>query len=337
MGKFEQAMLASRCFGNGTHPLELILAGGSPLMQPEAEMVSAVIPTRNRPKLVSRATSSALNQTWGNLEVIVVVDGPDEETSQVLGQIDDPRLRVITLEKSVGAHEARNIGVGEARGSWVAFLDDDDEWLPTKLQCQLEAGRASRWTHPLVSCGLIEKAPSGDIEWPRRQPRNSESVAEYLFLRKNSETSEIRLQTSTLMTTKKLLTRVPWRKVPNDEWDLLVRASVLEGVGLAFVPKPLSIWHSDAGAERLSLQGVTWRDDAKWFHSVRTLVGPRPYASFLLSNLSIWARGERDWLAFFGIPWEAVRHGHPTFFEILVHTGRWILPRTLRKLLKRFT
>ena len=95
MGKFEQAMLASRCFGNGIHPLELILAGGSPLMQPEAEMVSAVIPTRNRPNLVSRATSSALNQTWGNLEVIVVVDGPDEETSQVLGQIDDPRLRVL--------------------------------------------------------------------------------------------------------------------------------------------------------------------------------------------------------------------------------------------------
>ena len=44
--------------------------------------------------------------------------------------------------------------------------------------------------------------------------------------------------------------------------------------------------------------------------------------------------GPRDWPAFFGIPWEAVRHGHPTFSELLGHTGRWILPRTLRKLLK---
>jgi len=302
-------------------------------MQSEAE-VSAIIPTRNRAKLVPRATLSALNQTLRNLEVIVVVDGPDEETFQVLAQIDDPRLRVISLEKSVGAQEARNIGVSEARGSWVAFLDDDDEWLPTKLECQLEAGRASRWTHPLVSCGLIEKTASGDIEWPRRQPSSSESVAQYLFLRKNSERGEIRLQTSTLMTTKALLTRVPWRTVPHDEWDLLIRASVLEGVGLAFVPKPLAIWHSDAGDERLSRQGVTWRNNAKWFYSVRALVGPRPYASFLLSTLSTWARRERDWPAFFGIPWEAVRHGHPTFSELLGHTGRWILPRTLRKLLK---
>src|SRR5215470_19199766 len=306
-------------------------------MAPDAEMVSVVIPSRNRPGLVGRAVRSALSQTLCFIEVIVVIDGPDEQTGRALAQINDPRLRVVSLDASVGAQEARNTGVREATGRWVAFLDDDDEWLPNKLARQLEAAETSHWQHPLISCGLIAQGPEGRTAWPRREPRGSESVADYLFLRRGAEINEIRLQTSTLMTTKALLTRVPWRKVPNDEWDLLVRASVLEGVGLAFVPKPLSIWHSDAGDERLSRQGVTWRDDAKWFHSVRALVGPRPYASFLLSNLSIWARGERDWLAFFGIPWEAVRHGHPTFFEILVHTGRWILPRTLRKLLKRFT
>ena len=137
------------------------------------------------------------------------------------------------------------------------------------------------------------------------------------------------------MTTKALLTRVPWRKCPNDEWDLLLRASATAGVGLAFVPEPLAIWHSDGGVERLSHQGVTWRHNAEWFHSVRALVGPRPYASFLLSTLSIWARGERDWPAFFGIPLEAMRHGSPTVSDILIHTGRWMLPRRVRKLLKQ--
>jgi glycosyltransferase involved in cell wall biosynthesis len=303
---------------------------------PVVEMVSAVIPTRNRPKLISRAVLSALNQTLRTIEVIVVIDGPDENTALVLAQIDDPRLRVIHLEKSVGAQEARNIGVRESCGPWIAFLDDDDEWLPAKLERQLEAGRASRWRHPLVSCGLIAVSPDGDIEWPRRQPGNAESVAEYLFLRKNSEISEIRLQTSTLMTTKALLTRAPWRRVPNDEWDLLLRASAVEDVGLAFVPESLAIWHSDAGFERLSNQGLGWRHNAAWFHSVRALVGPRPYASFLLLNFSTWARGERDWSAFFRIPWEAVRHGRPTLCDILAHTGRWILPRPLRKLVKQF-
>jgi glycosyltransferase involved in cell wall biosynthesis len=304
-------------------------------MAPVAEMVSVVIPSRNRPTVVGRAVRSALNQTFQCIEVIVVIDGPDQKTVQALAQFNDPRLRVVSLEESVGAQGARNIGVWESHGPWVAFLDDDDEWLPTKLERQLEAARASRWAHPLVSCGLISRAPEGDIEWPRREPVNSESVADYLFLRKNSEMGEIRLQTSTLMTTKALLTRVPWRKVPNDEWDLLLRASIVEGVGLAFAPGALAIWHSDCGVERLSHKGMTWRHNAEWFYSVRALVGPRAYASFLLSTLSTWARHERDWPAFFGIPWEAVRHGRPTLSGILAHFGRWLLPRPLREFLNQ--
>lgn len=306
----------------------------SAAMEPVAEIVSVVIPSRNRPGFVGRAVRSALNQTFGCIDVIVVIDGPDEKTVQALAEIDDPRLRVVCLERSVGAQEARNVGVRESHGPWVAFLDDDDEWLPTKLERQIEAARVSRWRHPLVSCGLIARAPAGDTEWPGREPADLESVAEYLFLRKRSEMNDIRLQTSTLLTTKALLMRVPWRAVPNDEWDLLLRASNVEDVGLAFAPGPLAIWHSDCGAERLSHKGITWRRNGDWFHSVRAMVGPRAYASFLLSTLSTWARGERDWPAFFGIPWEAIRHGHPTVFDILAHTGRWLLPRSLREFLK---
>ena len=248
------------------------------------EMVSVVIPSRNRPELVGRAVRSALNQTLQRIEVIVVIDGPDQRTVQTLAQTDDPRLRVVSLEELVGAQEARNVGVRMARGPWVAFLDDDDEWLPTKLERQLEAARASRWPHPLVSCGLIAETPEGNFEWPRREPNNSELLAEYLFLRKDHERSEIWLQTSTLMTTKALLMRVPWRKCMHEEWDLLLRASAAEGTGLVFASGTLVIWHSDSGTDRLSQQVGTCRTHVEWFHSVRDLVGPRPYASFLLST-----------------------------------------------------
>jgi len=304
-------------------------------MAPGAEMVSVVIPSRNRPGLVGRAVRSALNQTLRFIEVIVVIDGPDEQTGRALAQINDPRLRVVSLDASVGAQEARNIGVREAKGRWVAFLDDDDEWLPSKLARQLEAAKTSHWQHPLISCGLIAQGPEGSIAWPRREPRSSESVADYLFLRSGAEIDEIRLQTSTLMTTKELLTRVPWRKVPNDEWDLLLRAATLEGVGLAFASGPLAIWHSDCGVERLSHQGATWRHNAAWFHSVRALVGPRAYASFLLSTMSTWARNEGDWAAFFGILWEAAGNGRPTPAGVCAHIARWLLPAPLRQLLKR--
>ena len=70
-------------------------------MNLEYPLVSAVIPTRNRPGLVVRATVSALEQTFRGLEVIVVVDGPDEATRQALAEIPDPRLRVIVRRELV--------------------------------------------------------------------------------------------------------------------------------------------------------------------------------------------------------------------------------------------
>ena len=108
-------------------------------------LVSAVIPTCNRPNLVVRAVKTALSQTYPNMEVIVVVDGPDDSTSQALGAIADPRIQIITLPQRLGGSGARNAGVQAAKGEWIAFLDDDDEWMPSKIECQLDIARRSRY------------------------------------------------------------------------------------------------------------------------------------------------------------------------------------------------
>jgi len=92
--------------------------------------VSVVIPTRLRPALVPRAVRSALAQALTDIEVVVVIDGPDPDTREVLAAIADPRLRIVELERSGGAPAARNVGVDHARAAWTALLDDDDEWLP---------------------------------------------------------------------------------------------------------------------------------------------------------------------------------------------------------------
>src|SRR5580698_546767 len=101
--------------------------------------VSAVIPTRNRPALVSRAVQSVLRQTHSDIEAVVVIDGPDPETAAALEAIGDPRVRVIALAENVGGSEARNVGAREARGEWIALLDDDDEWLPEKIEKQIQS------------------------------------------------------------------------------------------------------------------------------------------------------------------------------------------------------
>ena len=109
-------------------------------MNHQTPVVSAVIPTRNRPELVSRAVRSVLSQTVGDIECIVVIDGPDMATDQALREIADSAVA------SDGASGKRRRMRGQesrrprcARAEWVALLDDDDEWLPYRLEKQLAA------------------------------------------------------------------------------------------------------------------------------------------------------------------------------------------------------
>lgn len=98
--------------------------------------VSVIIPTYNCIAYLPKAINSVLDQTCGDYEVIVINDNSTDETSTYLNQITDTRLKVLTT-KGVGASEARNIGIREANGEFVAFLDADDFWHPEKLEKQL--------------------------------------------------------------------------------------------------------------------------------------------------------------------------------------------------------
>jgi glycosyltransferase involved in cell wall biosynthesis len=102
--------------------------------------VSVVIATRDRwPLLAANALPGALGQDGVAIEVLVVDDGSADETPLRLGALDDPRLRVVRNDTSLGLPAARNAGIAAARGEWLAFLDDDDHWAPTKLHAQLAA------------------------------------------------------------------------------------------------------------------------------------------------------------------------------------------------------
>jgi glycosyltransferase involved in cell wall biosynthesis len=95
--------------------------------------VSVVIPTRNRWKtLKRRALRAALIQQQVRMEVIVVDDGSEMPIPDIPA-LDDPRVRLIRLPRHAGVGPARNAGIGQARSDWIAFLDDDDMWAPTKL------------------------------------------------------------------------------------------------------------------------------------------------------------------------------------------------------------
>jgi glycosyltransferase involved in cell wall biosynthesis len=100
--------------------------------------VSVVIPTYNRATTVPRAIESVLAQTVTDLEVIVVDDGSSDDTGKVLGQRFGDRIRYYP-QVNQGASVARNRGVEQARGEWIAFLDSDDLWEKEKLEWQFKA------------------------------------------------------------------------------------------------------------------------------------------------------------------------------------------------------
>lgn len=100
--------------------------------------VSVVIPTYNRANKVGKTIESALAQTVADLEVIVIDDGSSDDTGLVLREAFGDRIRYFA-QPNQGASVARNRGIEQARGEWIAFLDSDDLWEKDKLEWQLKA------------------------------------------------------------------------------------------------------------------------------------------------------------------------------------------------------
>ena len=98
--------------------------------------ISVIIPTHNRAKSLERAIKSVLEQTYKNLEVIVIDDGSTDETSSIIKKYQK-RIRYFSQLHS-GVSAARNLGLEKSEGTWVAFLDSDDYWLPQKLEKQMQ-------------------------------------------------------------------------------------------------------------------------------------------------------------------------------------------------------
>ena len=249
-------------------------------MSIEYPIVSAVIPTRSRPGLVMRAAVSALEQTFRGLEVIVVVDGPDQDTLHALAQIRDPRLRVIALEESVGGAEARNVGARSAKGQWIALLDDDDEWLPAKVEKQLEAACSSACSRVLVVSEFIERSPArSDVVRPRRLPHHGERISEYMF------DFLCYFQTSTFFCSRELFLEHPFRRdlksFQDIDWFLRINSDPT--VRLQVVAEPLSVYYSPE--QRASITGLlNWERRLRWGQENRTLMTRRAYSRFIVGS-----------------------------------------------------
>jgi glycosyltransferase involved in cell wall biosynthesis len=117
--------------------------------------VSVILPTYNRAHLIGRAIESVLNQTYRDFELLIIDDGSIDDTEKVVKSFTDKRISFIKHERNKGAAAARNTGIHLARGEFIAFQDSDDEWLPEKLERQINKFGEVSADVGVVYCGYV--------------------------------------------------------------------------------------------------------------------------------------------------------------------------------------
>jgi glycosyltransferase involved in cell wall biosynthesis len=300
-------------------------------------LVSTVIPTRGRPELLLRAVRSVLAQTLREIEAVIVIDGEDPATELALEALarEDKRVRVVALPTSVGGSDARNRGVDAALGEWVAFLDDDDEWLPGKLQAQFEAVTAS--TAPVVigTCKIIARTPGSDYVWPRRMPEPGEQICEYLLARRTLSRGEGSIQTSTFFVRRALMQAEPFKsgQLKHQDTEWLLRVGQLPGAKAVFANEVLAIHYIEE--ERASVSSkANWRYSLEWVRRDRHLFTPRALAGFVFHHIAPEASEQGEWRAFPTLLLEVLRYGKSVPRDYAIFLAMWLLPRRRRRHLR---
>jgi glycosyltransferase involved in cell wall biosynthesis len=292
--------------------------------------VSVVIPTRQRPKLLMRALDSVFAQTFRRFEVIVVVDGPDDATLTALSTVADSRLRVVVNPHSLTAAGARSVGVSHAYGEWVAFLDDDDEWLPHKLEKQLGFAHGV----VLVTCLSRVVTPTATFVWPDKIYDNDTPLDEYLFDRRTPFAGSGFMQTSSYLMPRATYAEARFHsETPHDDWDFVIRLSKRLGVRIETAPEVLVNVYFEEPRTSLSAKD-SWMASVAWIDRIRPMVSARAYSGFCLSVAGPRAADERAYSAFLPLLLKAFSRGSPRIVHLLAYLAFWVLPKYFRRRLR---
>jgi glycosyltransferase involved in cell wall biosynthesis len=265
---------------------------------------------------------SVLGQTYANLEVIVVVDGTDQDTVAALEALQEPRLRVVALAKNVGGSEARNIGVREAKGKWIAFLDDDDEWLPEKIEKQVTQALVMQNRNCLIVSQRIIRTANFEFVMPSRMPRVDEPLCEYIL-----ESPSHGFQTSTFFCLRSLVLEIPWAMGLRglQDFDWILRATSGQVANLVVIEEPLAIQWENV-QNRIS-SSLDWSITMNWGRENRELMTAKAYSYFLgriCANRAIQQKAKMSvlWRLFK----ESVTEGQPTLRSMSFFVGFLIFP-----------
>jgi len=198
--------------------------------------ISVIIPTYNRANLLPRAIKSVLSQTFKDFELIIVDDGSNDNTKRIVEEFQkrDSRVKYIWQKNSGGAASPKNNGIKNTQGNYIAILDSDDEWLPEKLQKQLELfENSSNQKKGFVSCHALVINEKSGKKFEYKTPR-------YKNVLKNILTQDYMGSGSGMLYKKSVFDNVGLfdeNLKTGQDWEMRIRLA--QKYDFDFVPEPL--------------------------------------------------------------------------------------------------
>lgn len=205
---------------------------------------SVVVPLYNKRRFVRRSIDSILAQTWQNFEILVIDDGSTDGSAEVVRHYHDTRV-CLFQQSNRGVGAARNRGIADARGAWIAFLDADDEWMPDFLESVADAARRSPHAGAVYGLtrhvrGGVEVKPVGDWGMDPRVVDYFTSFTRDNGPEMNSSSTAVRRDVF------KMAGLFPEDVSIGEDTDMWLRVAWTTEVVL--IPRIVSIYHRDASA-----------------------------------------------------------------------------------------
>jgi glycosyltransferase involved in cell wall biosynthesis len=204
--------------------------------------VSVILPTYNRAHLLERAAQSVLQQSFKNLELIIVDDNSQDNTQEVVDNLNDPRVSYIKHHHNQGGSAARNTGIKASSGSYIAFQDSDDEWLWGKLQQQVDLLDESHENIGVIYTGFLQCNKRNTKYIPHEKNQTIEINTLHNLLLGNF------ISTQTLVVKKECLEKSGYfdENLPRfQDWELVIRLA--KNVNFKLIDEPLVAVHSTPG------------------------------------------------------------------------------------------
>jgi len=243
-------------------------------------LVSIIIPTYNREKLLVRAVESIFNQTYQNIEIIIIDDNSSDNTEAIIKELNRENIKYFKHTRNTGGGGARNTGIMNANGEFLTFLDSDDEYVRDKIEIQVNYFLNSKLDDKtILFAPVIMNNGNNTVTIPKYYDIEDLDIVDYLFVKDGL------MQTNTLFLksdfAKRILFDNSLRK--HQDYDFVIRASKL-GAKFVMTKKPLTIWHTDIRADRMG-QKSEYTYSYQWLKNNQTSFSNQAYKLFIMRDV----------------------------------------------------